>query len=65
MTFDEFVADWRKAEKLPKDPNIKITCICGQCKVDDRQLTNDQLLDIYNILQGNPDQPLTLKDVGN
>lgn len=65
-TFEEFSADWRETEKLQKDSDIKVTCICGQHDLTIQPLTDDELFDLYNVLKGLPPEPkpFTLKDIG-
>lgn len=53
ITLEQFKADWREKEKLPRDPNLKITCLCGNCPVD-QPLTDAELEEIYTMLENDP-----------
>lgn len=49
QTFEEFVTHWRELEKEPKDPNLKLTCACGE-HTELAPLDDAQLKDLYEIL---------------
>jgi hypothetical protein len=65
-TFEQFKEDWRAAEKLPRDPNLKVSCLCGQHNTDRTPASDEDLLHIYTILQSvdNSGSVLTLADMG-
>lgn len=63
-TFEEFRADWREKEKLPRDQKLKVMCLCGQHDLTIVPLTDDELLDMYNVVMNVPVAPLTLRSLG-
>ena len=65
-TFEEFKEDWREKESLQNDGNLKVLCACGQHDLTISSLSDDELLDMYNIVRGLPriSKALELSDVG-
>jgi len=49
-TFEEFKKEWLEFEKQPKDPNLKIRCICGKCDITIKPLSDKGLRELWELL---------------
>lgn len=52
VTAEDVKKRFEDAAKQPRDPNLRVTCICGKYHAEDVKLTDEDYQEIANILNG-------------